>query len=220
MAAPRGGTRDRLLDAAEHLFAQYGFDGTSVRAIAQLSGDTVGSFHYHFGSKEELIRQVVIRRFDQIVSARRQRFESMKLADGQPDFLEKVVEAIILPYVEPAMTSEKGWRDYARIISDVLSSPKWYPTIAAQYYDEPAKDLLDLMKRALPDASEKDIGYAYHFILGCMLQCASDMACGRIENLTNGVCKSDDFEAIGPRVVAFAIAGVRAICSNGPPSSE
>ena len=50
-----------------------------------------------------------------------------------------------MPYVEPAMTSEKGWRDYARIISDVLSSPKWYPTIAAQYYDEPAKDLLDLM---------------------------------------------------------------------------
>ena len=48
MAAPKGGSRDRLLDAAEKLFAQRGFDGTSIRDIAARSGDTIGTLSYHF----------------------------------------------------------------------------------------------------------------------------------------------------------------------------
>ena len=64
MAAPRGGTRERILDAAERLFASRGYEGTSTRAIVAASGDTIGSVNYHLGSKEKLLREVVIRRFD------------------------------------------------------------------------------------------------------------------------------------------------------------
>jgi Bacterial regulatory proteins, tetR family len=47
-------TRERILNAAAQLFAEHGFTGASMPAIAQLSGITAGAIYRHFASKEEL----------------------------------------------------------------------------------------------------------------------------------------------------------------------
>ena len=61
-ADPTPGTRERLLDAAERLFAERGFAGTSVREITDAAGANLGAVNYHFRSKENLYAEVFARR--------------------------------------------------------------------------------------------------------------------------------------------------------------
>ena len=62
-------TRTRILDAAEHLFAERGFNGTSVRAITDLAGANLAAVGYHFGSKAELLAAVIRRVTEPIIAA-------------------------------------------------------------------------------------------------------------------------------------------------------
>ena len=59
-------TKDRILDAAESLFARQGFSSTSLRSVIAEAGVNLAAVHYHFGPREELIRAVFARRFDPI----------------------------------------------------------------------------------------------------------------------------------------------------------
>jgi len=77
-------TRARILDAAELLFAERGFDGASIRDIATAAGAPVGLVHHHGEGKEELFRQVVARRADELSSLRLAALEGCK-AKGQAD---------------------------------------------------------------------------------------------------------------------------------------
>ena len=61
-SAPARDTRERILDAAERLFAAHGFSGTSVRDITDAAGANLGAINYHFRSKEELYAEVFARR--------------------------------------------------------------------------------------------------------------------------------------------------------------
>src|SRR5262245_2583263 len=57
-------TRRRLLEAAELLFLEHGFDGTSLRMLTAAAGVNLAAVNYHFGGKEELFRAVLAARFD------------------------------------------------------------------------------------------------------------------------------------------------------------
>ena len=61
---PPVATKDRILDAAEALFMEHGFEATSLRAITAAAGVNLAAVNYHFGSKEELFQAVLTRRLD------------------------------------------------------------------------------------------------------------------------------------------------------------
>ncbi|MFU8841192.1 MAG: TetR/AcrR family transcriptional regulator [Nitriliruptoraceae bacterium] len=61
-ARPRGTGRERLLDAAEELFATHGFTATTTRQIADLAGTSTGAVFYHFPTKEALLEQLIAER--------------------------------------------------------------------------------------------------------------------------------------------------------------
>jgi AcrR family transcriptional regulator len=85
-------TRDRILDAAEKLFAERGIAGASLRAITAAADANVAAVHYHFGSKDDLVRAVVLRRLQPLNHARLCKLEQV-LADTSPD--PAPVEAIL-----------------------------------------------------------------------------------------------------------------------------
>ena len=60
--APTSDTRDRILDAAERLFVEHGFDGTSMRMITGAANANLAAVNYHFGSKDALVQEVFRRR--------------------------------------------------------------------------------------------------------------------------------------------------------------
>jgi AcrR family transcriptional regulator len=85
-------TRDRLLDAAAELFALRGFDATSVDAIAERAGLTVGALYRHFKTKGELLLDVIRRALTSLPIARHMR------GDGaRPDLLPEMVQLYMAP---------------------------------------------------------------------------------------------------------------------------
>ncbi len=64
MAKDNHPTRERILNAAEELFAQKGFEGVSVRQIMRAADADVSLAYYHFKSKKELFAQVMLRRVE------------------------------------------------------------------------------------------------------------------------------------------------------------
>src|SRR4030095_1134131 len=57
-------TKDKILDAAEALFMEHGFEATTLRQITAAASVNLAAVHYHFGSKEELFEAVLTRRLD------------------------------------------------------------------------------------------------------------------------------------------------------------
>ena len=60
-------TRDRILDAAERLFVEHGFEGTSMRMITGAANANLAAVNYHFGSKDALIQAVFRRGYQLLV---------------------------------------------------------------------------------------------------------------------------------------------------------
>jgi len=72
--------------------------------------------------------------------------------------------------------------------------------------------LIDLLQRALPDCSRADIFWGYHFVTGALMLTLART--GRIDKLSGGLCRSDDFQAVKDRMAKFLAAGFRAICEQ------
>lgn len=118
MTATRSATlsgRDRLLDAAEELFAMKGYDGASMRAITRLAGVELGLANYHFGTKDELFRQVLARRAP--VMAADLDAALAKAANGRT--LAAIFSAFARTHLMRLHDEEPGWRSYMRLAADV-----------------------------------------------------------------------------------------------------
>ena len=101
-------TRARILDSAERQFAERGFEGASIREIATGAGTQVGLVHHHGEGKEELFRQVVARRADELSSLRLSALEARK-SDGSLD-LSAIMTCFFEPYIAMASRGDRnGW---------------------------------------------------------------------------------------------------------------
>ena len=92
-------TAERLLDAAEVLFAERGIDAVSVRAVNAAAGANVAAVHYHFGSKDALLDAVLRRRMDALGERRRAMLASLPDCARRPT-VPAVVEALVVPLAE------------------------------------------------------------------------------------------------------------------------
>jgi hypothetical protein len=82
-----------------------------------------------------------------------------------------------------------------------------------EYFDPVVLRLIALLKKALPDAAEEDIFWGYHFVTGALMLTLART--GRIDKLSGGLCRSEDFLAVKARMVTFMTAGFLAICQDG-----
>ena len=107
-------TPERLLDAAETLMSESGPDGVSIRAINAAAGCGPASVHYHFGSREELLEAVLVRRMDELAVRRGELLAELEARSG-PGRIRGLVEALVLPVAELiAREGEPGLR-YVRL---------------------------------------------------------------------------------------------------------
>ena len=80
------------------------------------------------------------------------------------------------------------------------------------HFDPVVLRLIDLLKKALPDCAEEDIFWGYHFVTGALMLTLART--GRIDRLSGGLCRSDDFEAVKERMAGFMAAGFMSICKS------
>ncbi|MCP5067717.1 MAG: TetR/AcrR family transcriptional regulator, partial [bacterium] len=94
-------TKQRLLDAAEQLFAERGFDGTSMRAVTQAAGASVSAANYHFGSKQALLGATLRRRIEPFNRRRLELLDGLEAGGAVPD-VEQLMDAFFRPPFERA----------------------------------------------------------------------------------------------------------------------
>src|SRR6266852_5982045 len=103
-------TKQRILDSAERLFAEYGFAGVSLRAIIADAKVNLAAIHYHYRSKEALFDAVILRRLEPV---NRERLELLD-AYEQPT-LEQILEAFLAPAIRLG-ADPNGGRTFVRLI--------------------------------------------------------------------------------------------------------
>jgi len=198
-------TKELILDAAEQLFSQRGFDATSLRQITAKAEVNLAAVNYHFQSKEALIAAVFSRRMGPINAARLKALDRMEAEAGDsPVPLEKILEAFVGP---------------------VLCHPdiRRFKPLMARMYTE-AEDRIQgifiaavagvvarfgrAFQRALPELSPRELHWRLHFLIGMMAHALG--AEHLIRAVSHGLCDPADCEALLPRILAFAKAGMTA----------
>ena len=156
-------TKTRILDTAERLFGEYGYAGTSLRHIISEAGVNLAAVHYHFGSKQDLLDEVILRKAGPLNERRLQlldQFEAESAPESAP--IDKILEAIIAPAIlidkSPEFLKLMG-RAHAEGLMPAIAQRHFQPLIAR---------FLSALCRALPGVSRKELLWRAHFAIGAM----------------------------------------------------
>ncbi|MBB5210542.1 TetR/AcrR family transcriptional regulator [Microbulbifer hydrolyticus] len=205
--------RELILDAAEELFALHGFDGVTLRQIANQAGVDVALTSYYFGPKLELFDAVLQRRGEIL---NRARLDALRAAEEEfapePPPIEKVIEAFLRPLEIAQETEDRGWRNYCALIAYVNNSPVWGEKMISKHFDKLVREFGDAMHRCFPKASAKQIYWCYHNLSGALSLTFADT--GRIDHLSRNACQSHDFQSAYDCMIPFMAAGFREVCGG------
>ncbi|HMK85197.1 MAG TPA: TetR family transcriptional regulator [Steroidobacteraceae bacterium] len=209
--APSKSKKDRILDAAERLFARHGFYGVSIRDITRAADVDVALVNYHFGSKRELFAAVFQRRAELLNPERLAMLEDVRRAalPGSPT-LEQIVNAFTYPLLERSARGGQGWKSYFAIVAMVNNSPEWGPVLMTQHFDPLVEKFIAVLREALPGCAAREIYWGYQFLTGALTLTFAET--GRIDRLSGGLCKSADLDSVHERLAPFVAAGFRALC--------
>lgn len=204
--APKEARPDRrfaILLAAEKLFAQHGYNGVSIRQIADEAGVPLALVGYYFGPKNELFRAI----FEHWNSTIRERLEALagvRKHAAEADYLEQVVAAFIGPVLRLRASPEGEW--YALLMTRGLNERNQETDLVLrQYFDPMALAFIDALLDAFPGKSRAQVAWAYQFMLGALLHHIGDE---RVQRLSNGSNTPND-PAAAPLLAAFITGGMR-----------
>jgi len=197
-------TRAKILDAAELIFAERGFEGAALRDIAKLAGVPVGLVHHHGKSKEELFCQTVRRRAAEMADIR---MESLaRLKESGDLTLYGILDCFMRAYITLAETEAAPWRAYGRLVAHVSSDPRWKP-LTEECFDPTASAYLDEILKLYPEAERSAAAAGQVYSVSSML--AHLNSGWRIDALGDGHQETEL-----ARLVTFCAAGFEAILKN------
>ena len=164
---PRGlATRERILDAAEKLFATEGLD-TSLRAVMEEAKVNVASIHYYFGTNEVLLEEVIKRRAVAINRERLKRLEEATRAN--PPDISEILRALMEPAFELALEHEPSWGHYFQLLGRLdTSAQDVYSKIMAKYYSKTHAAFFKALQQALPSIPPETLVWRYHCVVSVM----------------------------------------------------
>ena len=163
-------TKERILDAAEQLFADFGFATTSLRDITGEAGVNLASVNYHFGSKEALLNALLERRIAPINELRLQRHDEVERASGaMGQEMEQVLRAFHAPPFEIQAECGVGDRRFVRLLGRLHSETnEEFRTAFINQFMTILNRFTNALQRALPDVEPTEIGDRFWFLIGAM----------------------------------------------------
>jgi AcrR family transcriptional regulator len=162
-------TRERLLDAAEHLFAQHGFEGTSIRAVTTEAGANLAAVGYHFGSKVALFKAVAERVMGPVIAGQLERLNDLEQRGKEPE-VEELVEAFIAPYFDrlPRKSEARG-RTVSRLVGRILGDPAEEIRKVAVEGGEVRDRYLVAFRKALPKVTQEELWWRMRSMIGVVV---------------------------------------------------
>lgn len=198
-----------ILDTSEKLFSQLGYFGVTIKDVADKMGIHPALIHYYFDGKKALFDAVFQRRVAYAVSARTEGLDAYEAAAGEHPTVEGALRAYYDGAFDVYLEGDEGWRSFGRIFSQVNNAPGYGAEMMDTYFDPLVLRLIGLLQKALPDAKPEDLFWSFQFTSGAYSLILSRT--GRIDRLSNNLCKSDDFVAVRERFVTFMAAGFNAL---------
>lgn len=164
-------TKTEILDAAERLFAEKGFDGTAIREITRAANVNVAAIHYHYGSKEEVLRGVT----DRVVGPlNNRRFELLDRAldDAQPHPLsiEAILDAFIRPDIETLQELHKRGPTVAHFLGRTYMDPTpWIQQMAKEQFAEAQTRFFPVLTAALQHLTVEEIAWRMYRVAAVLI---------------------------------------------------
>jgi len=204
-------TRDRIFDAAEALFLERGFDGTSMREVTARANVNLAAVNYHFGGKNGLFTAMIARRFDALNAARIALLdEYRRSADGAPLACEQVLAAMFVPALQLAREPRHGGRDFLRLLGRAYVDPS--PTLRdflAERYAPIIERFKEAFSDALPEIPRRELVWRLHFMMGALAYTLAGADAWRLIAALSATEEPTD-EMLLRRLAPFLIAGLRA----------
>ncbi len=205
MATTQFSTKDRILGAAEELFAQYGFGGTSLRQVTSRADVNIAAVNYHFGSKENLVNEVFRRRMDGMSQARLARLAAAQAA--QPCELEPILAA----FVEPALAlaqDRNGGGAFIRVIARAYAEQNdGLRRFLSEQYGHVLRDFAKALAACLPGLGKEELYWRLDFLAGALTYAMADF--GLIKRPA-GVSEAAHRSRAAQALIRYAAAGFRA----------
>jgi AcrR family transcriptional regulator len=205
---PQHETRTRILDAAEELFMQQGFGGTSMRLLTSKAGVNLAAVNYHFGSKDALIEAVFRRRLDPMNAARVAALDALE-ASGTPD-ADAIIRAFVGASLRMLEDAKGGGRNFIRLLGRTYTEPaKPIRQLIGQMYAPAMQRYKAALERALPQMPREELVWRMHFMFGTL---AYTLAATDTVQLIAGSKPEDRYDArlLEDRLTAFLASGLNA----------
>jgi AcrR family transcriptional regulator len=200
-------TPDRILQAAERLFSERGIDGVSLREITAAAEVNSAAAHYHFGSKEEVLKELFALRARPIAERRVELLGKLKRnRQGRPE-LEDVLRAFLWPALE-ALNTPEGIAFTLLRARMAFEREEVRRDVLANAFDASSRLALDELAKALPKLPVTELRWRFHFLLGAMVYTMAGP--GRIESITSDSINTRAPKAALEHLVRYAAAGFRA----------
>ena len=198
-------TKDRILGAAEELFAQHGFAATSLRQVTGLAAVNIAAVNYHFGSKENLVNEVFRRRMDEMTARRLQQLEAAQRE--HPGELEPVLAAFIEPALALAQ-DRNGGGAFVRVIARAYAEHnESLRRFLSDQYGHVLRHFGKALAACLPGIDKDTLYWRLDFLAGALTYAMSDF--GMIKR-PSGASEAAHRARAARELIRFAAAGLQA----------
>ena len=210
MAASDADTKTRILDAAEQLFMEHGFEATSLRSLTTAAAVNLAAVNYHFGSKEELFQAVLTRRLDPMNQERIDLLAKVEReAAGRPLSCEKILFAMLIPALRLARDEKRGGKNFLRLVGRAYADPAPFIRhfLSAQYAGMIGR-YKEAFLKALPHLSRQELTWRLHFVMGALSYTLAGT--DALKLFAEATSTTDNDELLLQRLAPFLVAGLKA----------
>ena len=207
-------TRNRILSAAEHLFTTRGFAGVTMREVARRAGTNVASAHYHFGSKEGLIIEMLRHRIAPINAERLRLLKEAKHHSGGKPLKPLIIfKALLLPIGQAATGSTGPDSRFMQLVGRSFTEPaSFLEKVHRRLFRELSDIFMVELRRSHPAALEEDLFWNLHFVVATMLGALANHR--RLVPFSGGLCNDQNVDEMIQRLIVFAGGGFTASIEN------
>jgi AcrR family transcriptional regulator len=207
-------TRERILGAAEELFARSGFDGVSMRDIGAAAEVPYALVTYHFKSKLGVYQALFRRRQTHQLA---EQLRALQLTGNRGADIRAIAAALVEPTIR--IWDFPGGQDFTRLVAREICDPRQSERgIVAEFIDPVAHAALDVMRQVAPEVSYARICWAFYLATGALA--INNANTGRLERLSAGEAQASDADAAITELTAFIASGWTGMLTAETPQSR